>query len=246
MVMNAKTEPEAPHPVANPKRKWLDKKGILLLVAAFILVLALALGLGLGLGLKGKNNETLTNTKPPQSWRRDPQDYVLSTSFDTKAPSTTRTYTLNLTEIPNGAPDGVSRRMLLINGQFPGPVIEVNEGDRLVVQVNNFMTLPSAIHWHGQYQNGSPSPILPNGRNQLYGWDVRNHAMRHSTKYVIHVQFYNSAAGGYILVPCSLVGKFRLEMQSNSRQHTKTVSSVLSLYMIATKIIMSMEISFSW
>jgi FtsP/CotA-like multicopper oxidase with cupredoxin domain len=159
--MNAKAESEALHPAENPKRKRLDKKGILLLIAIFLLVLVLTLGLGLGLGLKKKNSETLTNTKPPQSWRRDPQDYVLSNSFDTKAPSTTRTYTLNLTEIPNGAPDGVSRRLLLINGQFPGPVIEVNEGDQLVVHVNNFMTLPSAIHWHGQYQNGIPSSFWP-------------------------------------------------------------------------------------
>ena len=129
-----------------------------LLIGIAVIVLGLALGLGLGLGLRnGGNSNTLQKTKPRLSWRRDPQEYILSNNFGTKAPNTTRTYTLNLTEIPNGAPDGVSRRLLLINEAFPGPVIEANEGDRLIVHVNNFMTIPSAIHWHGQYQNG----ILP-------------------------------------------------------------------------------------
>src|SRR5271170_2652318 len=140
-----------------PTSRWLNKKTLFLLAGGVIVViLALGLGLGLGLGLKKNDNSgnSLQSTEPPLGWRRDPQDYVLSPSFDTTAPNTTRTFTLNLTELADGDPDGVAVRMLLINGQFPGPVIEANEGDRLVIQVNNFMTLPSAIHWHGQYQNG--------------------------------------------------------------------------------------------
>lgn len=159
--MSVKTEAERPGTSKEEEEKWvLDKKVIFLLVGASVLVLALGLGLGLGLGLKRKSGGTLTNTKPLRTWAIDPQDYVLSNTFDTNAANTTRYYTLNLTEIPDGAPDGVSKRMLLINGHFPGPVIEANEGDRLVVQVNNFMTLPSTIHWHGQYQNGIYSSVL--------------------------------------------------------------------------------------
>ena len=141
------------------EKKGLSKTVILLLVGVGVTtVLALGLGLGLGIGLKktGNSSGSLESTQSSLSWRRDPQDYVLSNSFDKNAPNTTRTYTLNLTEIPDGAPDGVSVRTLLVNGQFPGPVIEANEGDRLIVHVNNFMTLPSSIHWHGQYQNGFP------------------------------------------------------------------------------------------
>jgi FtsP/CotA-like multicopper oxidase with cupredoxin domain len=132
------------------------KRTLLLLTGIIVCILALALGLGLGLGLKhnGDSSENLANTKPPLSWQRDPTDYILSPQFDTQAPNTTRNYTFNLTEILNGAPDGVSKRMLLVNGKFPGPVVEANEGDRLIVQVHNNMTIPSAIHWHGQYQNG--------------------------------------------------------------------------------------------
>ena len=160
ITMNAKTTREGGDQVAAeiaPRTSRIPAKKTLLLVTGIVVCfLALALGLGLGLGLKHHdgNSENLEKTNPPISWQRDPTDYVLSPQFDTKAPNTTRNYTFNLTEIPNGAPDGVSKRMLLVNGKFPGPVIEANEGDQLIVHVNNNMTIPSAIHWHGQYQNG--------------------------------------------------------------------------------------------
>jgi iron transport multicopper oxidase len=160
MAMSSKPDAEirqSPAEMDGNKRSFVTKKRCLLFVGAVVIVLGLALGLGLGIGLRngGNSEDPLQSTKTPVSWRRDPQEYVLSSSFDIHAPNTTRTYTLNLTEIPNGAPDGVSRRLLLINGAFPGPAIEANEGDRLVVHVNNLMTIPSAIHWHGQYQNGA-------------------------------------------------------------------------------------------
>jgi len=140
-----------------PRQRYSKKLLAVLVVALILLVIGLSVGLSVGLGVRNhdNSNNTLQSTEPPASWRRDPQDYVLSPSFDKNAPNITRTFTLNLTEMADGAPDGVSVRVLLINGQFPGPVIEANEGDRLVIQVNNFMTLPSAIHWHGQYQNGT-------------------------------------------------------------------------------------------
>jgi FtsP/CotA-like multicopper oxidase with cupredoxin domain len=138
--------------------KWL--KTLLVVGIIICAALALVLGLGLGLGLKNEPSVNFTSHPPSVSWRRDPQEYVLSNDFNTRAASTTRQFTLNLTEIPDGAPDGVSRRLLLINGRFPGPVIEANEGDRLEIQVNNFMTLPATIHWHGQYQNGMARVLL--------------------------------------------------------------------------------------
>lgn len=54
-------------------------------------------------------------------------------------------------------PDGLKdRRVVGINGQWPLPTIEVDKGDRLVVNVHN--TLPkhnTSIHFHGLYQNGT-------------------------------------------------------------------------------------------
>lgn len=50
---------------------------------------------------------------------------------------------------------GVNRSILAINGQFPGPVIRVNEGDRILVNVTNELSEPTTMHWHGIYQNGT-------------------------------------------------------------------------------------------
>jgi FtsP/CotA-like multicopper oxidase with cupredoxin domain len=41
------------------------------------------------------------------------------------------------------------------NGQTPGPLIHVKEGDDLEVDVENQTTLPHTIHWHGMFQRGS-------------------------------------------------------------------------------------------
>jgi FtsP/CotA-like multicopper oxidase with cupredoxin domain len=35
------------------------------------------------------------------------------------------------------APDGVERIMLVVNNQYPGPTIEANWGDHVVVHVKN-------------------------------------------------------------------------------------------------------------
>lgn len=48
------------------------------------------------------------------------------------------------------APDGVERDMILVNGQFPGPILEVTEGDDVVVEVFNGLDDDSSIHFHGE------------------------------------------------------------------------------------------------
>lgn len=55
------------------------------------------------------------------------------------------------------SPDGYQKDMLLINGQFPGPLIEANWGDWVEVTVTNSLESVAegtSIHWHGlrQYQ----------------------------------------------------------------------------------------------
>ncbi|KAI4912371.1 uncharacterized protein J4E92_010001 [Alternaria infectoria] len=45
--------------------------------------------------------------------------------------------------------------MILINGTFPGPLIECNEGDELVINVMNQAINATSFHWHGLYQNGT-------------------------------------------------------------------------------------------
>lgn len=46
--------------------------------------------------------------------------------------------------------DGFSREVYLINGQQPGPSIEIYEGDDLEVFVKNDLFVESTIHWHGK------------------------------------------------------------------------------------------------
>ncbi|OQO13561.1 hypothetical protein B0A48_01790 [Cryoendolithus antarcticus] len=64
------------------------------------------------------------------------------------------------------APDGVMTPALVVNGQFPGPLIEANWEDEIVVNVYNaLVTEGTAIHWHGFLQSGTPwydeCPIAP-------------------------------------------------------------------------------------
>ncbi|KAI9680058.1 MAG: hypothetical protein M1817_005074 [Caeruleum heppii] len=81
------------------------------------------------------------------------------------------------------APDGVEREVYLINGQQPGPLIEVDEGDDLEIFVKNDLAVETSIHWHGLLQRGTPQmdgvpgvtqkPIKPGG-NFTYRFSVRN------------------------------------------------------------------------
>ncbi|GAW16336.1 hypothetical protein ANO14919_057610 [Xylariales sp. No.14919] len=108
----------------------------------------------------------------------------------TQWPSTqiTRRYDFN---VSRGviAPDGYQKSVLLVNGQFPGPLIEANWGDYIEVTVhNNIVSGPpegTGIHWHGflqtrtPWEDGTPGiaqcPIAPGKsftyrfRAELYG-----------------------------------------------------------------------------
>jgi len=55
------------------------------------------------------------------------------------------------------APDGITKRAYLINGQFPGPTIEARSGDELSIEVLNLANDEDgiAIHWHGLSMRGA-------------------------------------------------------------------------------------------
>jgi FtsP/CotA-like multicopper oxidase with cupredoxin domain len=44
---------------------------------------------------------------------------------------------------------GRTLTMLGFNGQYPGPLIEVDEGSTIVVRFTNRTDFPTAVHWHG-------------------------------------------------------------------------------------------------
>ncbi len=82
------------------------------------------------------------------------QDYILDPNWNFSAEPTRREYRWTIQDHEHN-PDGVYRPMMLINGQFPGPLIECNEGDTIVVHVDNQATNATSFHWHGIYQNGT-------------------------------------------------------------------------------------------
>ncbi|KAH8913688.1 multicopper oxidase [Atractiella rhizophila] len=54
------------------------------------------------------------------------------------------------------APDGYSRNLITINGLTPGPLIEANVGDTVIVNITNTLASSTSVHWHGMYQNSTP------------------------------------------------------------------------------------------
>ncbi|TVY84216.1 Oxidoreductase ptaE [Lachnellula suecica] len=56
------------------------------------------------------------------------------------------------------SPDGVKKRIYLVNGQFPGPTIECRSGDRLKIRVTNGLAEEGvSIHWHGLHMRNANS-----------------------------------------------------------------------------------------
>ncbi|PMD17252.1 multicopper oxidase [Hyaloscypha hepaticicola] len=94
----------------------------------------------------------------------------------------------------NRSPDGFSRNMILVNGQSPGPAIEINEGEEVWVTVLNQMPFPTTMHYHGiemlntPWSDGVPGVTqreIPPGGSFLYKWKATQygaywyHAHRH-------------------------------------------------------------------
>ncbi|RJE18349.1 Multicopper oxidase [Aspergillus sclerotialis] len=77
-------------------------------------------------------------------------------------------------------PDGVLKRVYLVNGLFPGPTIETRSGDILVISVTNALETESiTIHWHGLHiQNsmdgtsGVTQSVIPPGDEFVYNFTI--------------------------------------------------------------------------
>ncbi|KAL8300899.1 hypothetical protein RB597_009376 [Gaeumannomyces tritici] len=67
-----------------------------------------------------------------------------------------------------GSPDGFEREMAFVNGQFPGPLIEANQGDNVEIVVTNNMPMNTTIHFHGITQIGTPWSDGVPGLTQRY------------------------------------------------------------------------------
>ncbi|CAK7220516.1 hypothetical protein SBRCBS47491_004214 [Sporothrix bragantina] len=124
-----------------------------------------------------EHGETATEA----SFRRPESDYILDPRWNFNAPPTVREYNWVVQNI-EANPDGVFRSMTTINGKFPGELIRCNEGDTIVVNVENRAVNATVLHWHGLFQNGTnhmdgtpgatQCPIAP-GRSFRYEFTVR-------------------------------------------------------------------------
>ncbi|KAK8102589.1 hypothetical protein PG984_015735 [Apiospora sp. TS-2023a] len=84
-------------------------------------------------------------------------EYSIDTDWLEITPSTgnTREYWLTAEETVM-APDGYQRPVMVFNGSIPGPTIEADWGDNIVVHItNNLKNNGTSIHWHGIHQKGS-------------------------------------------------------------------------------------------
>jgi FtsP/CotA-like multicopper oxidase with cupredoxin domain len=108
------------------------------------------------------------------------------------------------------APDGVNKTALLINNQYPGPLLEANWGDTFQVTVHNGISGPeegTALHWHGilhkgsQWMDGVPAidqcPIAP-GNSFTYTFKADQYG---SSWYHSHysAQYVNGIVGPMVI-----------------------------------------------
>lgn len=85
----------------------------------------------------------------------------------TLASAATVTHDFNVTWV-RANPDGAFERSVIgINGQWPIPRIDVNIGDRLVINLHNQLGNQStSLHFHGLFQNGTTNMDGPDGVTQ--------------------------------------------------------------------------------
>ncbi|KAI0111637.1 putative multicopper oxidase [Daldinia grandis] len=139
--------------------------------------------------------------------RRPDKDYILDPDWDFEAPNQVRKYDWLIID-KDGEPDGILKPMITIGGQFPGPLIEANEGDIIEVNVHNFASNATAIHWHGILQNGTnwmdgavgvtQCPVAP-GTSYLYKFNVTGQAGTYFYHGHQGVQALNGLAGPLVI-----------------------------------------------
>ncbi|KAK4449560.1 laccase-2 [Podospora aff. communis PSN243] len=138
--------------------------------------------------------------------------FDINTDWEEKTPFTgmTREYILTLTEVDDyvGADGQVKEKAMLINDQFPGPVITADWGDRLSITViNKLRHNGTSIHWHGiRHLNNNINdgvsgvtecPIPPNG-NKTYSFLAAQYG---TSWYHSHYssQYANGVAGSILI-----------------------------------------------
>jgi bilirubin oxidase len=107
--------------------------------------------------------------------------------------------------------DGLDTPILAYNGEYPGPMIEVIEGDRIRIAFRNAIpSQASTIHWHGipvpADQDGNPMDAVASGAGRTYEFTMPEgsaapywyhpHPHRLSAE-----QVYRGLAGAFLVRP---------------------------------------------
>jgi FtsP/CotA-like multicopper oxidase with cupredoxin domain len=176
-----------------PRRRWTT-----IITVTILITCTLALLLDFAIAHRKRPEDPTTSA----ARLRPEENYILDPSWDFNAAPTTREHTW-IIEDHELNPDGVYRPMLLINSTFPGPLIECNEGDELVVHVKNRAVNATSIHWHGLFQNGTnwmdgtvgvtQCPIAP-GHSFTYRFNVTGQ----SGTYYYHSHVSMQASDGLV------------------------------------------------
>ncbi|HET8711486.1 MAG TPA: multicopper oxidase domain-containing protein [Spongiibacteraceae bacterium] len=80
---------------------------------------------------------------------------LLSTAFSINALAEKRAFEMTIEDTRMTLVDKQTFHTFAFNGQVPGPLFHVKEGDEVTVHVMNLTSLPHTIHWHGQLQRGT-------------------------------------------------------------------------------------------
>ncbi|CAG8498324.1 4808_t:CDS:2 [Ambispora gerdemannii] len=135
-------------------------------------------------------------------------DYIVGTPKP-KAPSSpqVREYNFDVKKVTL-APDGFSRRIWTVNGQFPGPPIVAFKNDQVKVKVtNNLGDQETSIHWHGIKQVGTPwydgsvgvtGCAIPNGKSLTYDFKTPDPGTYWWHSHYI-AQYVDGIAGSFIV-----------------------------------------------
>ncbi|EFJ35961.1 hypothetical protein SELMODRAFT_404333 [Selaginella moellendorffii] len=100
-----------------------------------------------------------------------------------------------------------TKSIIVVNNQFPGPQIDVEEGDSLEIKVNNFINHNITLHWHGIFQNRTgwfdgPAYItqcpIQRQRSFVYKFDVVR--QRGTLWWHAHITFLRATVYGALIV----------------------------------------------
>lgn len=120
---------------------------------------------------------TSSSSSSTDSWRLDTNtNYTMDVNYWlNETEPADRHYYFNISTLVEKTPDGIARNLTVVNGQYPGPLLEANAGDTIYIHVDNQMNdTPVTIHCHGLFYNKQNNfqdgasfinqcPIPPNG-----------------------------------------------------------------------------------